>query len=131
MTVALAILSAILFSFIEGIREYHFYQINREADFRLEQSDKTVKTINAAIAVILHAALLFLFGLLCLIPVTLAIRLIVLDGTLNVKRGFSFWDVGVRDFFKVLKGREWQGKLLILILSIAFSIIVHIKTNFL
>lgn len=135
---AIALLAAILLSWLEGVREFNFWEINRDSGFRNKQSDQYVKYTNAFIAICLHVSALFAvkefmpvdtntdYGMLWLLPVTLAIRLILLDGVLNTKRGIWFWAVGTRDFFSVLKGWEVIGKLLILIACVALSLCIQL-----
>lgn len=120
--ITLLILSAIVLSLIEGgVREAAFQRMNQGVQWKYEREDKTIKTVNLFVVALVYVGWLLYLDMMFLLPICGAIRLIFLDGSLNMKRGQSFWHVGERDFWKILKGWEVGGKLLVLALAGSLS----------
>lgn len=112
------LLSSLILSLIEGgVREAAFQRMNQGVQWAYEKEDKTIKTVNLFVVALVYVGWLLYLDALFLLPICGAIRLIFLDGSLNLKRKQSFWHVGERDFWKILKGWEIGGKLMVLVLA--------------
>ena len=81
---------AVLFCFIEGIREYKTFLLNKEAGFDTVPYRTQSKIENALLFLIFAYIALGVWG----IPLLSAIRWIILDGVLNTKRDLGFFYVG-------------------------------------
>jgi|GEM_PF-6168098 len=107
----LAILIMILYPFVEGVREYYFYGVNKAAGYSQRSKDSDRKIMNVLTWFMTHVILVLQLGnqdlvLMGLIAIALAFwRWIVLDGVLNLKRELGFW-------YAERSGRSFTDRLL-------------------